>query len=223
LPPLDLQNTFAARYNHYQQAIQAVETKLQILDDIFATLLTRAFSGELTAHLSLHDFCQLTPRQGLLLALATYGMQTKPEPLTITPLVKQAFLWQQEQKPRLAINETALPYLEQPYVFRPYLYGPFSEEITTDLAALCEAGLLIVEKQPRDDDADNSKTLIMPGEEIALRDALLAEIPEPVRATAQMIAQQYGSMALDDLLQDVYSRYPEYTVESKWRGRPRPE
>jgi type I restriction enzyme S subunit len=191
------------------------------IEALYSALLTRAFSGELTAHLSLRQVFGLTRRQELLLTVAAYSGARNGGSLTITPLVKQVFLWQQEQTPNVATESEAAPYLEQPYEFYAYNFGPYADEIIPDLQALSDAGLLMVDELPRSRGADSGKTLIRLGEDTSLCEAILEEVPNSIRASAQSIAQRYGGMSLDDLMHDVYSRYPAYTTESKWRGRER--
>jgi len=111
VPPIDLQQQFV-------QAALAMETKRRqqaesraTLGALFQTLLARAFRGELEIALPIEEvFPGITERQRVLLALVDRAAGEPRRPVHITPLMKYAFLFQQEGgRPTRRDDQLALP------------------------------------------------------------------------------------------------------------------
>jgi len=93
--------------------------------------------------------------------------------------------------------------VEHSYRFFPHLYGPYSEEVSDDLLELERAGLVKVERELLE---PVLCSLTPEGERVA-RD-LFEELPQEVRGK-MMELRRFNEMRLKDLLEYVYSRYPE--------------
>lgn len=90
------------------------------------------------------------------------------------------------------------------YSFFPYKFGPFSAEVYADLNRLVKLGFL-----------EESETALTPhGKAVVRREGIL-------RDQTCLIAAKYKNKA--SLIDDVYARYPEYTVNSQLVNRPKEE
>jgi uncharacterized protein YwgA len=131
-----------------------------------------------------------------------------PEGLDPVRLQKGMFLFE---------READVP-ATQKYDFRPYNYGPMSKQIYDDLDALVAGGL--VEQVPV---SGQSWTLyratpagVARGGEI-LRDAGAA-YPAAVQQLFDM-KSSVASVSFEELLTDVYDRYPDMATKSVFRRR----
>ena len=90
------------------------------------------------------------------------------------------------------------------YQFVPYKYGPYSFCLYQELGAMLEQGLLT---------AADSRTLGLTenGRVIA------ASTPVQFKEDAAVIHKRYGRLAFRPLLDDVYNRYPWYSINSEVR------
>ncbi|WP_440009171.1 DUF4065 domain-containing protein [Halomicrococcus sp. SG-WS-1] len=105
--------------------------------------------------------------------------------------------------------------------FAPYKMGPFSEHVYEELHFLLQLDAIEAEKisahgseENEDTDLSNKKFEITPkGQKIAteLVDILDEEYQEEIRK----LVAQYNEQPLRELLQYVYTEYPEYATESK--------
>lgn len=133
-------------------------------------------------------------RQKTLLQLLEFAGR----PLTHIELVKAAFLLRQE---------TVLSRERTYYDFVPYRFGPFSFALYRELRALERDGYIL------DDDRS-----------VRLNDRMRresqeksSEIPCEWRSAIRRTVSEYLSGSQDELLRDVYQRYPWYTLKSELR------
>lgn len=105
------------------------------------------------------------------------------------------------------------------YRFEPYDYGPFSSKLYDDLDDHIERGLIADSMEKLDEEEDIVKyeyQLKEDGEEFVeeqLSDNDLQRIVEE----AERIVQEYGDVQLPDLIDIVYSKYPDYAENSVLR------
>ncbi|AKH98685.1 transcriptional regulator padr-like family protein (plasmid) [Halanaeroarchaeum sulfurireducens] len=105
------------------------------------------------------------------------------------------------------------------YRFEPYDYGPFSSRLYDDLDAHIERGLIddSKEKLDEEDDIVKYKYQLKPegrdfvGEKISDGDI------ERIVQEAERIVREYGDIRLPDLIDIVYSKYPDYAENSVLR------
>ena len=133
----------------------------------------------------------------------------------VTKLQKLLFLIEQE-------TEFFKQYEDDvAFNFAPYKMGPFSDEVYSEIEFLLQ--LSAIESEPMEKPAGTGQAnsllenkefqITSKGEKIA---AQLVEVLEPeyVRELESLITR-YNSMDLKQLLQHVYSEYPEYAVNSE--------
>jgi len=180
----------------------------------FNGLLSRAFTGELTAEWEAANaewiagrqaFYERLPRLVILALLAEKAKRAGRAAATvlITALMKYVFLFQMEGnggRRRL-------------YHFVPYHYGPFAKELYTDLGKLQEEGLVQVESNPEEDKMKITLT------DQVMTEALLAELPEDLKEDAATVISTYGDLDHNSLLEVVYEKYPAYAKKSRLRQR----
>jgi uncharacterized protein YwgA len=122
-----------------------------------------------------------------------------------TRLQKMVFRVQQEH-PEL-VDAGGFP-------FQPYDYGPYSPELAETISDLIEAGALSETKRTLED-----------GERVKYEYELEPDGRERVEEALrggkrtllqhfERVKQQYNQMALPDVLDEIYTEYPEYAVES---------
>lgn len=147
----------------------------------------------------------MTRREWLELFIAFEGA---PEGLDPVRLQKGMFLFEREADVPPA----------QKYDFRPYNYGPMSSQIYQDLDVLVAGGL--VEQVPV---RGQSWTLyrstpagVERGQQLVL--AASSAHPAAVRDLFDIKAR-VASVSFDDLLTDVYDKYPDMAVKSVFRRR----
>jgi type I restriction enzyme S subunit len=185
------------------------------MSDIAATfqaLITRAFTGQLTAEWEAVnaewiaqqvDLSERLPRL-LLLALireqAARAEKIAHAAVLVTALMKYAFLLQMEGNGRRRF-----------YHFVPYHYGPFAKKLYADLERLQADGLVTV-----DNDTDEDKTRISLAD-AAHADAALADLPDVLKEDVATILDAYGDLAHSALLKTVYDKYPAYAKKSRVR------
>lgn len=98
------------------------------------------------------------------------------------------------------------------YEFSPYDWGPFSRELVFDLERLVDEGFLEKERVPghryrRYRTTDR-------GDELLAREGLTAPEKKFVERTRSFVT----SRSFSELLRDVYAEYPDYAVNSRFRG-----
>jgi len=223
VPPMPVQSSFVAQVAALQEVIQKHRTGCQDAKRTFSSLLSRAFTGELTAEWEAENAEWIAKRQSfyerlpqlVLLAFLVekarrVGRRSAEAAVLVTALMKYAFLLQMEGNGRRRL-----------YNFIPYHYGPFAKELYADLGKLQEEGLVNV-----DNDTDEEKT------RIALADPdraeeILTELPDDLKEDIGAVLDAYGDLDHNTLLKTVYEKYPAYAKKSRLRkgvsskGRPR--
>jgi len=115
-----------------------------------------------------------------------------------TLLVKYAFLLRRETD---VGRETSF------YDFVPYRFGPFSFALYRELASLEKRGYI---------EWEENGVRLSASRESEMTNAL-RRVPDTGRAAIEHIIQRYGLANTDDLLRDIYRRYPWYAVKSERR------
>lgn len=205
VPLLPLQQRFAQLVSHLEEKQQQMEQAAEELEKLYQSLLKKAFTGELTKQWReinqiRWQLPQFTERQKVLLAvLYSYNTIRKTSP-PITMLMKYMFLLQQEKG------------LELEYAFVPYKFGPFSKEVYEDIEALERETLVLSPKKSKN--IERQETAL---DEDATDDieATLAVMPESKKVAVDELIKEYGSMGFRELMDYVYDKYPEFTVESR--------
>jgi type I restriction enzyme S subunit len=218
-PLIDIQHQFLVKA---QASFSYLERENNAKNDshaLFSSLLSRAFTGELTAEwettnaqqiAATQKFYQRLPQLIILSFLKEkinrIQRQKTDTAVLVTALMKYVFLFQMEGVAKRRL-----------YQFIPYHYGPFAKELYTDLETLQEQGLIAV------DDSDEDKTRIsLFNSEVV--EAELAELPADLQADIEAIIDSYGDLDLTSLLATVYEKYPAYAKKSKLKQRkPKPK
>jgi type I restriction enzyme S subunit len=221
LPPFKLQQRFAKMVNQFEAQHKRQSLSSESLDDLFESLLTRAFQGELTADLTLQEAFGFTDRQMALLRILNDAAQIQ-EPVLVTSAMKYAFLFQTEgtqagQRVETSVAELPASYVTDPaYDFEPYKYGPFAKELYDDLEALEANGLVRIERPPKSEGALREKTEIyLVEDQVEVIDDILDELPSTIREATGAVIAEYGNLSQKQLLNLVYQRYPKYSVNSE--------
>ncbi|RJO67437.1 MAG: DUF488 domain-containing protein [Myxococcales bacterium] len=100
-------------------------------------------------------------------------------------------------------EETAIGKSVSFYEFVPYKYGPFSFLAYRELSALCQSGVV------------DEKTLSIPEASRETVRSETAKLSHGARQAVAGIVDRYGALSLERLMEDVYNRYPWYTVRSE--------
>jgi len=214
VPPIPLQQSFCLQVSQLMEVSKRVNEGLSLSCSSFNGLLSRAFTGELTAEWEAANaewiagrqaFYERLPRLVILALLAEKAKRAGRAAATvlITALMKYVFLFQMEGnggRRRL-------------YHFVPYHYGPFAKELYTDLGKLQEEGLVQVESNPEEDKMKITLT------DQVMTEALLAELPEDLKEDAATVISTYGDLDHNSLLEVVYEKYPAYAKKSRLRQR----
>ena len=120
----------------------------------------------------------------------------------------------QLQKSLFLIGET-VPTVDRTdfYTFKPYNYGPFSREIYTDAEALAAEGLIMISSGPGQTWSDYRAT--MAGLEKSKE--LKSRLDDAQCAYIDGLINWLRKLSFEQLLKFIYSRYPEYAVNSMFR------
>lgn len=105
------------------------------------------------------------------------------------------------------------------YRFEPYDYGPFSSTLYDDLDIHIERGLIDDSKEELDEEEDIVKyeyQLEREGQEFVEGQLSDGEF-ERIVNEAKRILQEYGDIPLPELIDIVYSKYPDYAENSVLR------
>ncbi|MFY9716466.1 MAG: hypothetical protein WAK40_00815 [Thermoplasmata archaeon] len=141
----------------------------------------------------------------LLLLFAPGETGDYSEPITgKTRLMKEAFLLDHE-------GSSDEP-LVHPGPFIPYKYGPFSVKVATALDDLSNMGLVLPSKGD-----ESTITFVLSAEGRKEAGELWAQMPPDAKRDLLVVKSSYNRQPLTSLLHYVYSKYPEYTVESELR------
>ena len=186
-----------------------MQRTLKTLESLFKLLQKKAFTGELTAEWREQnrvewEIPQIIKRQAILLASLYYHQNIMQKPALITLAMKSAFLLQQEAG------------LDLEYEFIPYKYGPFSKEVYEDIEEL-ERNMLVERIKPKKDVEMTEIKLVDEFSDWAER--IIETLPKKIKDTMKTYAEKYGKMELNELLDYVYAKYPDYAVNSKRKRR----
>jgi type I restriction enzyme S subunit len=202
------QEKFVSTVNYFQRTRTRLVSGLDESRNMFSSLLSRAFTGELTAGWETTNTELIVQQQRLyerlpqLLLLAfLHEKQAKSKAaktaLLVTALMKYVFLFQMEATARRRL-----------YRFIPYHYGPFAKELYADLEALREQGFITIDNG---DDVRTQITLTGSGE----LEALFSDIPDDIKEDVASIVETYGELNHSELLHEVYGKYPAYAQKSR--------
>jgi type I restriction enzyme S subunit len=214
VPPVPLQQAFCLQASQLMEASQRLKEALSLSSSCFEGLLSRAFTGELTAKWEAANAEEIAKQQAFherlprLLVLALIAEKAKrasraAAEVLVTALMKYVFLLQME-------GNGARRRL---YHFVPYHYGPFAKELYADLKKLQEEGLVTV-----DNDSEEEKTRIALADPERVEKAL-ADLPDDLKEDVAAIIDQYSSLGHEELLRTVYEKYPSYAKKSLRRKR----
>ncbi len=191
-----------------------VKEGLDIADNAFNSLLSRALTGELTAEWEAAnsdwieaqiDLQKRLPRLLLLAFIrerAARPQKSAQAAILVTALMKYTFLLQMGGNGHRRF-----------YQFVPYHYGPFAKELYADLRRLQADGLVKV-----DNDTDEDKTRITLADPAKVAEAL-AELPQGLQEDVNAILDTYGDLNHKALLATVYEKYPSYAKKGGLSGR----
>jgi len=205
IPPLPLQQRFAELVSHFEEKRQQMEQAAEALENLYRSLLKKAFTGELTkawreANGIRWELPQLTDRQKLLLGVLHYHNSVRKVAPPVTVVMKNMFLLQEEQKMPLG------------YSFIPYKYGPFSKEVYEDLEVLEREMLVIRSKKGKI--VERQETAI---DEEAVDEVkhILETLPQDKKQALDEVMRRHASMGFEQLLGYVYTTYPEFAARAK--------
>jgi len=242
VPPMPVQSSFVAQVAALQEVIQKHRTGCQDAERTFASLLSRAFTGELTAEWEAENAEWIAKRQSfyerlpqlVLLAFLVEkarraGRRSVEAAVFVTALMKYAFLLQMEGNGRRRL-----------YNFVPYHYGPFTKTLYRDLKTLHESGLIYLKGLENRKKWTQGFELPMVAEErvsyrhnktgelenrrveIGLADytkaqKALAELPDDLKEDISAVLDVYGDLDHNTLIKTVYEKYPAYAKKSRLR------
>lgn len=249
-PPKAYQVQLAETLNRAEDILLGQLEALPMQKNTFSVLLSRAFTGELTAEWETanaewiaerQSFYERLPRLALLALLIERCERAGPDAVTlVTALMKYVFLTQMEGESRRWL-----------YRFKPNHYGPCAMELYDDLKTLTTDGLIAVESDTHEE--KTRITLTDPVRAAALLEkttrqddgrivaldkaeedsdtpvdsAMLrmlkrrAEILDALRSDVATILTAYGDLDHNALLKTVYEKYPAYAVKSRLRRKKR--
>lgn len=245
-PPLAVQMKFPEIVDKYFESLGGNIDAEDLGASLLNSLISRAFTGDLTAEWEATNagwiaerqtFYERLPRLALLSLLLERSQRAGHEAVTlITALMKYAFLAQMEGELRRRL-----------YRFVPYHYGPCAMELYNDLKTLQTDGLIVVDNDAEEDKTritltNPERTAALLKEEAKKDDARLAalekageetetpadpamsrllkrraETLETLRADAATILDSYGNLDHSALLKTVYEKYPAYAKNSRIR------
>lgn len=209
-PPAPVRAHFGAIVNQLTELVLSARLSLELAEATLASILSRAFTSELTAEWEANNaewiaeqqaLCERLPRLALLAFIrerVNRAQEAVQPAVPMTALMKYAFLLQMEGRNHWRF-----------YHFVPYHYGPLSKELYSDLDHLQAEGLVEVEK-----DTDEEKTHITITNPTRA-DALLAELPDSLKEEISAILDAYGDLDNNALLAAVYDKYPAYAKKSR--------
>jgi len=212
VPPLPVQRTFVNQVEQLVATSQRLDLFNMDGEGLFSSLLSRAFTGQLTAEWEAANAEAIAARAVLhermprLLLLALLAEKAKrasraAAEVLVTALMKYVFLLQMEGNGGRRL-----------YRFVPYHYGPFAKELYADLEKLQEEGLVTV-----DNDSEEDKMRIALADPERAEQAL-AELPDDLKEDAAAIIESYGNLDHNSLLRTVYEKYPAFAKKSRLRG-----
>lgn len=129
-----------------------------------------------------------------------------------TRLQKLVFLMEQE------LDDEIGRLIQSPdYNFVPYDYGPFSKQLYNDLDSLEEAGLIKVDEEDMVDGKVKYTYHLTDRGESWVRDQFDSNTGiQEIGLLADRLKSKYNDVLLSELIEEVYSEYPEYAENSVW-------
>lgn len=209
IPPIKLQQQFAQIVKEFEKKRKELQNTLEILESLFKVLQKKAFTGELTAEWRKEqkvdwELPKITERQAILLALLYYSHIVLEKPAMLTFAMKETFLLQREAG------------LNLEYEFIPYKYGPFSKEVYEDIEDL-EKNLLVEKIKPSKDIEKTEVTITENFKDWV--EKLIDKLSEKHKTLIQSYVQKYGTLSYNELIDYVYSHYPEFLIKSRRRKK----
>ena len=126
-----------------------------------------------------------------------------------TRLQKMVFLMQQKLEER-----DQDPLESDDYEFIPYDYGPFAKELYSDLESLSHHEMIRSSESSLGSGKTKYDYEIKNAGEDFVSDQIPQEDAQIILDLAEEIKSEYNKMILSDLIDDVYSQYPEYAENS---------
>ena len=137
-------------------------------------------------------------RQRILLGLIYFGETQVPIGYSRTRLMKHAFLLSESKKDSCKFKL---------YDFVPYKFGPFSFCLYRDLEILIRDGVISTK-------GEKSSFLTTTNRSSGIREEI-DKLPWNVREAIDDISRSYCKLTQEELLQDVYARFPWYAINSE--------
>lgn len=126
-----------------------------------------------------------------------------------TRMQKLVFLLQQRLEER-----DKDPFLSGDYEFIAYDYGPFSKDLYDDLDSLSERGQIEDSEEELRDGKEKYDYEIQPDGEDFVKHHLHMQDAEEILELAEEMKEEYNDVLLSELIEYVYSQYPEYAENS---------
>lgn len=127
-----------------------------------------------------------------------------------TRMQKMVFLMQKELEKRDHSGAVGLEY-----DFIPYDYGPFSKELYDDLDAMIEQEFVDDTEEPlQSGKVKYIYEIEADGEKLVDSEAEKWNDVDAIMQLAQEIKQEYNDVLLSELIEHVYSEYPDYAERS---------
>lgn len=142
----------------------------------------------------------------LLLSSKLAGEQVGPHPLDRIRMQKAIFL----------LTQRGAPSWRDAYDYRPYNWGPYCRDLTDDLTAMVQAGVLRVSHAGKASTYGHYVTTDV-GEQVANQfwRSLEPREAEFIRSVLSYVTHK----DFNGLLQEVYEAYPDYASRSIWSGK----
>lgn len=100
------------------------------------------------------------------------------------------------------------------YNFIAYDYGPFSKDLYDDLDDAIEKNFVRSETEPISEDKEKYIYEIENSGKDWIENHLSEDETKPILQLADNVKNEYGDVYLSNLINEVYSRYPEYAENS---------
>jgi len=209
IPPIAVQKTFVAQVEQLTAASQRLAIGKTDSRSLFDSLLSRAFTGELTAEWEAAnaewirvqtDLEERLPRLLLLAIIREHMARSRKAAGTAIlsrVLMKYAFLFQMEGNG-----------YRRYYHFIPHPQGPFAREIYGELNRLKTDGLISIDKNADENDVQ----IALAG--LAHVEAVLAILPDDLKGDIDTILDAYSDLDHAALLKAIHEKYPAYYVQS---------
>ena len=221
LPPLENQKRFALAVKEVDALRWSQSRNLQSLNQLFESLVARAFTGELTPkpgrkHVAPNEedravLRRFPRRQQVVLALLNEQLGRGRGGVTQTQMMKYTFLTQKRGGRKAGVNRL--------YQFQPYHFGPFDKKVYADLKTLTSKGLIQIERRSKITRPGGEFTLIrLTAEGVQIADGVTAQLDAKLRQTIKSVITEFGHLTHDQLLKRVYQLYPRYATKSVKRA-----